>query len=89
MSAAVYDQLLAYSVMAQGRTGPTLWLKVSYLKPTPINRRLRFECAVESIDGKKFSVTGRCHCGDEKPSEAQALMLAAYPLEVTGGGGRA
>ena len=27
--AAVYDQLRAYAVMAGGRTGPTLWLKVS------------------------------------------------------------
>jgi len=87
--AAVYDQLRAYAVMAGGRTGPTLWLKVSYLKPTPINRRLRFECAVESIDGKKLWGTGSCHRVEEKLSEAQALMLAAYPLEVTGGGGRA
>lgn len=85
---ALYDQLLAYAVMNRGRTGPTLWLKVSYRKPTPIHRRLRFECAVESIDGRKFLVTGSCHCGDEKLSEAQALMLAAYPLEVTGGAGR-
>jgi acyl-coenzyme A thioesterase PaaI-like protein len=87
MLAALYDQLLAYAVMNRGRTGPTLWLKVSYLKPTPIHRRLRFECAVESVDGRKFLVTGSCHCGDEKLSEAQALMLAAYPLEVTGGEG--
>ena len=89
MVAAVYDQLLAYAVMASGRTGPMLWLKVSYLKPTPINRRLRFECAVASIDARKFSVTGSCHHGDEKRSEAEALLLAAYPLEVTRGGGRA
>ena len=89
MVAAVYDQLLAYAVMASWQTGPTLWLKVSYRKPTPINRRLRFECAVASIDGKKVSVTGSCHQGDEKLSEAEALLLAAYPLEVTGGGGRA
>ena len=89
MIAAVYDQPLASAVMAGGRTGPTLWLKMSYRKSTPINQRLRFECAVESIDGEKVSVTGICQCGDEKLSEAQALMLAAYPLEVTGGGERA
>jgi predicted thioesterase len=63
-------------------------LKVSYFKPTPINRRLRFECAVEAIDGRKVSVTGSCHHGDEKISEAQALILAAHELEVRGGGGR-
>ena len=60
MIAAVYDQPLASAVMAGGRTGPTLWLKVSYRKPAPINQRLRFECAVESIDGEKVSVTGIC-----------------------------
>ena len=27
--AAVYDQLLAYAIMVQGFTGPTLWIKIS------------------------------------------------------------
>jgi hypothetical protein len=33
-------------------------------------------------------VTGSCQRGDQKRSEAQALMRAAYPLEVAGGEGR-
>ena len=44
---------------AENVTGPTLWLKVSYLKPTPINEPLRFECRVDSVDGKKFSVSAK------------------------------
>lgn len=85
MVAAVYDQLLAYATMIHGVTGPTLWLKVSYLKPTPINEELRFECVVDSIDGKKFTVSGSCYRGDEKVTEAQALMLASYDIPVGGG----
>ena len=52
MVAAVYDQFLAYAVMVEGLTGPTLSLQVSYLKRTPINEALRFECEVESNVGK-------------------------------------
>ncbi len=82
MVAAIYDQLLAYSVMAEGKTGPTIWIKVTYLKPTPINRPLRFEASVDSIDGKKYSVSGSCYCGDEKVSEAEGLILGSYDIEL-------
>ena len=84
--AAVYDQLLAYAVMVEGRTGPTVWLRVTYLKPTPINVPLRFECTVDSVDGKKFTVAGICYHGEEKVSRAEAMVLAAHDLEVSGSG---
>lgn len=84
MVAAVYDQLLAYSVMAAGATGPTLWLKVSYLKPTPIHEELRFEGMVNSIEGKRFTVRGSCHHGDQKISEAEAQVLRAIDLPRKG-----
>jgi acyl-coenzyme A thioesterase PaaI-like protein len=84
MVAAVYDQLLAYATMVAGVTGPTLWLRVAYLKPTPINEPLRFECEVQPSDGKKYTATGCCYRGDEKISEAEALMLASYEIELKG-----
>lgn len=84
MVAAFYDQVLAFAVMIKGVTGPTLWLKVDYLKPTPINEPLRFECEVSDVDGKKFSVNGCCYCGDKKITEAEALVLGAYELAVIG-----
>jgi len=86
MIAAVYDQLLAYATMLEGKTGPTLWLKVSYLKPTPVNERLRFETLVTSVDGRKYSVSGSCYRGEIKVSEAEGLMLGAYDVPVVGGG---
>lgn len=80
MIAAIYDQLLAYATMIAGKTGPTLWLKVTYLKPTPVNERLRFETTVTAVDGRKYAVVGSCYRGDVKLSEAEGLMLGAYDI---------
>ena len=85
MVAAVYDQLLAYAVMIEGVTGPTLSTHVNFLKPTPLNQPLRFEASVDSIDGKKYAVKGSCYCGDEKITEADGLVLALYELARKGG----
>lgn len=82
MVSAVYDQLLAYAVMIEGGTGPTLWVKVNFLKPTPINEPLRFECEVDSTDGRKIGVKGSCFRGDEKVTEAEALVLRSYDIPV-------
>jgi acyl-coenzyme A thioesterase PaaI-like protein len=84
MVAAVYDQLLAYATMVAGVTGPTLWLRVAYLKPTPIGEPLRFECRVEPSEGKKFTAKGTCYRGPVKISEAEALILASYEIELKG-----
>lgn len=86
MIAALYDQLLAYATMIEGKTGPTVWLKVTYLKPTPVNERLRFETVVTAVDGRKYSVAGSCYRGDVKVSVAEGLMLGAYDVPVAGGG---
>jgi hypothetical protein len=85
MVAAVYYQLLAYAIMVRGFTGPTLWIKVSYLKPTPINEPLRFEAVIDEIAGKKFTVRGACFQGDRKITEAEGMILGSYGLPVTGG----
>ena len=88
MVAALYDQLLSFVVMAHGTTGPTVWLKVDYLKRTPINQPLRFEGWVESIDGKQFSTRGSCYHGDVKVSEAEGLMQGGYDIPVVDGAAR-
>jgi hypothetical protein len=76
---------LAYATMIAGVTGPTLWLRVAYLKPTPINEPLRFECEVMPSEGKKYTADGACYHGEHKVSEAEALMLASYEIELRGG----
>ena len=85
MIAAVYDQLLAYATMIEGKTGPTVWLKVTYLKPTPVNERLRFETVVTAVTGRKYSVAGSCYRGEVKVSEAEGLMLGVYDVPLAGG----
>jgi acyl-coenzyme A thioesterase PaaI-like protein len=85
MVAAVFDQVLAYAMMLEGATGPTLWLKVNFLKPTPINQPLRFEAEVTAIEGRKVSVRGSCYCGDLEVSSAEALILKSYDIPFIGG----
>jgi acyl-coenzyme A thioesterase PaaI-like protein len=84
MIATVYDQVLAYATMIEGKTGPTISLKVTYLKPTPVNEPLRFETMVTAIDGRKYTVSGACYRGDVKVSEAEGLMLGAYDIPAAG-----
>jgi acyl-coenzyme A thioesterase PaaI-like protein len=86
MVAAIYDQLLAYVIMVRGFTGPTLWIKVSYQKPTPINVPLRFEAEVDKVDGKKYSVKGVCYNGDQIITEAEGMILGSYELPLEKGG---
>jgi acyl-coenzyme A thioesterase PaaI-like protein len=85
MIAACFDQLLAFAVMAHGKTGPTISLTVNFVKRTPINQPLRFESWVETVDGERFSARGSCFHGDVKVSEAEALILGNFPLPVVAG----
>ncbi len=86
MVAAVHDQVLAYAVMLEGFTGPTLWVRVAFVKPTPINEPLRFESWVDSVDGRKYTARACCYHGEEKTSEAEALILGAYEFAKMGPG---
>jgi acyl-coenzyme A thioesterase PaaI-like protein len=83
--AAVFDELLAIAMMGKGKAGPTLWLKVTYLKPAPLCETLRFEVDVDAIEGKKFAGRGSCYHGDRKISEVECLMLGSYDVPIVGG----
>ena len=83
--AAVFDELLAIAMMSRGKAGPTLWLKVTFLKPAPLCETLRFAVDVDAIDGKKFAGSGSCYHGDRKISEVECLMLGSYDIPIVGG----
>ena len=83
--ATVFDELLAIAMMGKGKAGPTLWLKVTFLKPAPLCETLRFEVDVEAIDGKKFAGRGSCYHGDKKITEVECLMLGAYDIPIVRG----
>lgn len=84
MVAAFYDQLLAFAVMARGRTGPTLWIRVSYLKRTPIDQPLRFEARVEEVEGQNYLARGVCYHDDTKITEAEAAVLGKIDIPLVG-----
>ena len=74
-----------YAIMVRGFTGPTLWIKVAYLRPTPINVPLRFEAVVAFGRGQEVLGQGLLLPGDEKTTEAEGLILGSYELPVKGG----
>ncbi len=84
MLAAVFDQVVSYAPMIDGKTGPTLKLSVSFLKAAPIETPLRFEAATDSVDGRKYSVSGVCWNGEEKVAEAEALILCVHDIRRFG-----
>jgi acyl-coenzyme A thioesterase PaaI-like protein len=80
--ATVFDELLAIAMMTKGKAGPTLWIKVTFLKPAPLGEALRFEVDVDASDGKKFTGKGSCYRGDRKITEVECLMLGSYDIPV-------
>jgi acyl-coenzyme A thioesterase PaaI-like protein len=85
MVAAVYDQLLAYAIMVEGFVGATMWIRIDYLKRTPLNEPLRFEAETVSADGKEWTVRGACYRGDVKISEAEGVVLGSYEMKQVHG----
>ena len=83
--ASFYDQLLAFVVMANGKTGFTASLKIDYVRPTLINRPLRFEGWVESRVDDKFTTRAECYDEDSVVSKAEALILGRYDMPLVNG----
>lgn len=77
--AAIYDQILAFNTVINKAGGPTAYLHVDYLKPTPIETELRFEAWVKSFEGKKMYTEGACYAGDELITKAEALFITHRP----------
>ena len=71
----VYDQILAYCGIANGTPGFTAELRVSYLKPTPLFKALRFRCQISKVEDRQIHITGECHCGEERLSFAEGLFI--------------
>ncbi|MAC35155.1 MAG: hypothetical protein CME40_16075 [Haliea sp.] len=79
--AAIYDQLLAMACVSNGTAGPTANLSVDYLKPTPLNRPLRFEASVDSADERKIFASGRCYSDGELVSRCEGLFIRFIPRQ--------
>lgn len=73
MVTAMYDDLLGRSQQSAGFTG---WIKVTFRKPTPLDRELQLKAWVAKVDGRKRWVHGTCHLDGELLTEAEGLFVA-------------
>jgi hypothetical protein len=71
--AATFDELLGFVQLAPGFTA---YLKIDYRAPTPLNKPLRLNGWIESVDGRKRLIRGTCHDGETLLSEAEGLFIA-------------
>jgi len=73
--AAVLDELLGMAGVVAGIGGFTGTLTVRYLKPTPIGIDLDLEAHVQSVDGRKVTVTGQIAARGEVCATAEAIFI--------------
>jgi acyl-coenzyme A thioesterase PaaI-like protein len=71
----VYDQVLAFCGIANGTPGFTANLQVSYLKPTPLFKPLRFSCHISKVEDRQIFIKGECHYEEERLTTAEGLFI--------------
>tara|TARA_R110000822_G_scaffold4113_1_gene17552 strand:+ start:200 stop:793 length:594 start_codon:yes stop_codon:yes gene_type:complete len=72
---AVYDQVLAFTAIANDLPGLTASLTIKYRKPTPLLTPLRFTTWLEKQKDRQIVIHGECHSGDTLLSEAEGLFI--------------
>jgi acyl-CoA thioesterase FadM len=51
-------------------------LTIRYRKPTPLDTELRFEAAVQRVEGRKIFAEGRLYAGDVLTAEAEGIFIS-------------
>lgn len=74
--AATFDELLGMTQSMTGKHGMTGRLTVTYRRPTPLHKELRFEGELVREDGRKTFTVGRCLCDGVLTAEAEGLFIA-------------
>jgi acyl-coenzyme A thioesterase PaaI-like protein len=77
--AAAFDDILGLTQSMSGQVGMTGTLTIRYRQPTPLHTDLRFECRIESINGRKVTATGLLFAGDVLTAEASGLFITITP----------
>lgn len=72
---AVYDQVLAFTALANQLPGLTASLTIKYRKPTPLFTPLRFTTWLEKQQDRQIIIHGECHNGDTLLSSAEGLFI--------------
>jgi len=73
--AAMFDEVLGMTQSLSGQPGMTGTLRIRYRRPTPLHRELRFEGALDRVEGRKIFTTARCLDGDDVTAEAEGLFI--------------
>lgn len=74
--AAAFDEVLGFTQSLTGNPGMTASLTVRYRRPTPLHVTLRFEAAVDRVEGRKIHTSGRVLAGETVTAEADGLFIS-------------
>jgi acyl-coenzyme A thioesterase PaaI-like protein len=77
--ALTFDEILGMANVASGHPGMTGTLKVRYLKPTPLHRRIDLEGWTERVEGRRIVAKGRMTVDGETTAEAEGLFITIDP----------
>ncbi len=75
--AAVFDEVLGMTCLANGRGGFTGTLSVRYCNPTPLGRTVTIRSWLDRIEGRKTFVRGTFHESDMVLAEAEGIFIAS------------
>lgn len=73
--AASFDEILGAAQSMSGLPAMTGTLTITYRKPTPLHRELRFEGELVKVEGRKVFATGRVYAGDVVTAEAEGIFV--------------
>jgi acyl-coenzyme A thioesterase PaaI-like protein len=77
--ALTFDEILGMANIASGHPGMTGTLKVRYLRPTPLHRRVDLEGWTERVEGRRIVAKGRMTVDGETTAEAEGLFITINP----------
>jgi acyl-coenzyme A thioesterase PaaI-like protein len=80
--ALTFDEILGMANIASGHPAMTGTLKVRYLRPTPLHRRIDLEGWTERVEGRRIVAKGRMTVDGELKAEAEGLFVTIDPARA-------
>jgi hypothetical protein len=77
--ALAFDEVLGIANVASGHAGMTGRLTVRYRRPTPLRREVRFEGAVERVEGRRVVTRATLTVDGELTAECEGLFVRPSP----------
>ena len=79
--ALLFDSLLGFTAFKLGRSRAqrTAFLHVDYRRIAPVEKQLRIDAGIDSIEDRKIFVSGRILDGDDVVAAAHALFVKLKP----------